>query len=216
LFADWQTRLNEGRYLKVATVFGNTANEGDLFGARLRLLQLNPPLNLTYRQYSDLATDGVFRCPTASAAATRIRNSNTFPWIWRYNYTGVFDDINNKNPLLRAYHASEVPMAFQTYNFSTFPYSPTHNEVELARYMQRAWVAFARSPYNGLDDLAIWRRYYPWNASFPTINTLGTPANATGVVYQGSEYIDAVCNEYDADARKDLVRQAITDFGGLL
>ncbi|KAJ6000555.1 hypothetical protein N7481_000964 [Penicillium waksmanii] len=81
----------------------------------------------------------------------RLRLDNSIP-TWRYLYQGSFPNLSPK-PWLGAYHSSEIPFIFGTYNVST-PYSQPASkaEIETSRYMQEAWVAFAKDPRHGLSN----------------------------------------------------------------
>ena len=74
--------------------------------------------------------------------------------IWRYRYFGEFPNMN-PYPWLHAYHGGEVPMVLGTAD----TYEPnTHEQDHISAYMQRAWVAFAKDPANGLLELG-WPHY---------------------------------------------------------
>jgi len=90
---------------------------------------------------------------------------------------------------MRAYHFSEVPIVFGTYNSSVFPFAPTAAEVALSSYMQTAWVAFARDPVNGLNSFG-WPTYNPSTASLVELGG----ANPSGAVFSSSIPFDAGCS----------------------
>lgn len=98
--------------------------------------------------------------------------------------------MTNNRPDLHAYHSSEIPIVFGTYNSSTFDEPPTDVEIVLSQYVQSAWVAFARDPVNGLTNFG-WPLYNPDTAS---IARLGSTDNATGVVFGSSANIDVGCD----------------------
>lgn len=102
----------------------------------------------------------------------------------------MFPDISTR-PELRAYHASEIPIVFGTYNASTIP--ATTPEIALSRFMQGAWVAFARDPKQGLLNLG-WPMYNPNTTSLAQI---GNPANQTGVVLTKGALVDSACGRLD-------------------
>ena len=143
-----------------------------------------------------------FTCPASSTAQERLAAGVP---TWRYQYQGtsphllmhtfsprsphlaVFPDISTR-PDLRAYHSSEIPLVFGTYNASTFA-PPTAAEIALSRYMQSAWVAFARDPAQGLVDFG-WPVYAQ---QAPTLVQLGNAGNATGVVFTEGALLDVTC-----------------------
>jgi carboxylesterase type B len=61
-------------------------------------------------------------CPASKTGGDRVAAGVP---TWRYLFEGVYPDLTNGNPNLRAYHSSEIPLVFGTYNTSTFPYAPT-------------------------------------------------------------------------------------------
>lgn len=103
----------------------------------------------------------------------------------------VFPDISTR-PDLRAYHASEIPMVFGTYNGSTIPATAT--QIALSHYVQRAWVAFARDPQQGLLNFG-WPMYNPNTTS---LAQLGNFFNQTGVVFTQGNLLDFVCKDQAA------------------
>ena len=113
-------------------------------------------------------------------------------------------------PDLRAYHASEIPIVFGTYNSSAFSVAPTAAEIALSKYVQGAWVAFARDPVNGLINYG-WPTYNPATA---TLVELGNVANQTGAVFTTSATFDAGCTATEAEL--SLVGQVLSLFGGAL
>ncbi|KAJ3723843.1 hypothetical protein C8R42DRAFT_663774 [Lentinula raphanica] len=94
-------------------------------------------------------------------------------------------------PQLRAYHTSEIPLVFGTYNTSANVTSipSTSTGIALSKTMQRTWLAFAQDPQNALPSQG-WPVYYPSG----TIATLGNYQNLTGWLFTESEVIDALCS----------------------
>jgi hypothetical protein len=105
----------------------------------------------------------------------------------------VFPDISSR-PDLRAYHSSEIPLVFGTYNSSTLPFGPTPNEIALSTFVQKAWVAFAVNPTGGLPSIG-WPKYNPLT---PTLAQLGNPLNPTGIVFTTGAIVDSQCATVDA------------------
>ncbi|KAM3065381.1 hypothetical protein ACMFMF_011105 [Clarireedia jacksonii] len=72
---------------------------------------------------------------------------------YRFQYRGNFSNIAPL-PWLGAYHSAELPLVFGTSGDFRGEDTPLEKETSLA--MQRAWMAFARSPENGLEKTG-WR-----------------------------------------------------------
>ncbi|CAK7199920.1 hypothetical protein SEUCBS139899_002607 [Sporothrix eucalyptigena] len=139
-YTDLQVR---GLYSQLPQVIGNVANE---------MVSLYYPWTgePPDQEVVDLLS-GLFVCPAAKAAKARQEYGSP---VWRFRYFGDFPNMN-PDPWLHAYHGSEVPMVFGT----TDTYAPnTPEQEQLSAYMQAAWVAFAKDPYNALLDLG-WPHY---------------------------------------------------------
>lgn len=63
---------------------------------------------------------------------------------WRYYFNASFSNTQ-AFPQLGAYHASEIPLVFRTYNAS----NTTTQEYALSLFMQGAWARFAKNPLAG-------------------------------------------------------------------
>lgn len=101
----------------------------------------------------------------------------------------VFRDISTR-PDLRAWHASELPIVFGTYNQST-EIAKTPEEIALSRYMQSAWVAFARDPQKGLSNFG-WPMYNPTSDS---LVQLGNFFNRSSATFGRGTDIDFACSK---------------------
>lgn len=101
-----------------------------------------PTSNLTeYDIISQILTDLVFQCPTALwANATASLDIPT----WRYYFNVSFTNTQVL-PNLGAYHASEIPLVFRTYDCA----NTTTQQSALAQSMQAAWARFAKNPLAG-------------------------------------------------------------------
>ncbi|KZO97048.1 alpha/beta-hydrolase [Calocera viscosa TUFC12733] len=197
LFGDWQRRLTQGQFLKVPTLLGNNANEGDIFVAAYEATGGKLPPLVTFNEASVACTDVLFHCPAFASARDRI---NAKVPTYRYIYSGVFGNINNGNGSLRAFHTSEIPIVFQTYNSSSFisKYPATGTEIALSKYIQNAWVQFARFGAAGLDVVG-WRPFSVDDLFHPSINVLGYPENPSGVTFQRTLEHDAGCSDLDGE-----------------
>jgi len=187
LFSDSAMRLEQGNFLKVPTLLGNNANEGDIFAIIDQLIATNTTNENVTLTLSEEITQGEFNCPASLSAAGRAKAGvHTF----RYRYEAVFPDISPR-PDLRAYHSSEIPIVFGTFNASGSPAAPTANEIKLSSFVQSAWVHFARNPAAGLRAAPFnWPTYNP-NAA--TLGELGGTANPTGVHFTSPAQFDANC-----------------------
>jgi len=187
-FDDSAARLAAGDFLKVPTLLGTNANEGDIFAVVEQLLTTNTTNNATTDALSAVLTQAVFDCPAAQSAAGRVAvKVPTF----RYRYEAVFPDISPPGLGLRTYHSSEIPIVFGTYNSSALPVAATPNEIKLSTFVQSAWVAFARNPASGLRAAPFnWPLYNP-NAA--TLGELGGSNNPTGVHFNFPATFDINC-----------------------
>ncbi len=90
----------------------------------------------------------------------------------------------NPLPWVGAYHFGEVPMVFGTTDFSYGPDTP--DEAAWSKYMQNAWVAFAKDPVDGLTSLG-WPRYSAAGNKLVTlgINSSTTPEFVLSTKYDG-------------------------------
>ncbi|KAG6827128.1 hypothetical protein H0H92_013130 [Tricholoma furcatifolium] len=182
-FSDTAARASAGDFLHVPLLGGTVENEGDIFVVAAQEVVSNITIPNLTEILADLETQLVFTCPAGAAALDRV-NANVS--TWRYQYQAVFPDISTR-PDLRAYHASEIPVIFGTF------ISPTATEKELSKFIQGAWVAFARDPAQGLIDLG-------WPQYSPTTNTLaqiGGFFNETGITLTEGDLIDFTCNSTD-------------------
>lgn len=193
-FDDTNERSAAGEFLKVPLLVGSNAQEGDIFVVSLEVLELGGSIpGLTQEGSADI-TELLFTCPASITAAGRV--AAQVP-TYRYHYEAVFPDLTNNRPDLAAYHSSEIPIVFGTYNSSTFTAANPASEVEIAlsQYVQSAWVAFARDPVNGLANFG-WPLYSPNTTS---IARLGSADNQTGVVFGSSGEFDVGCDATEAE-----------------
>ena len=104
----------------------------------------------------------------------------------------MFPDISWR-PELRVFHESELPIVWGTYNQSSFNVNgvaATQTEMQLSKYVQGAWAAFARDPANGLKAYG-WPTYSPNTASLVRLGN--STLNATGMVLGNSSDFDTNC-----------------------
>ena len=166
-------------------------------------------LNLTASPFFQLQ----FTCPTSKTVSDRVRAGvstwryqyqgnlfyTSFPWIvLQYQsrfFVGVFRDIF-PFPDTRSVHGSEIPLVFGTFptgsTNSPIPL-PTAKELALSKYMQSAWVAFARDPAKGLLNFG-WPLYDPNpRSNVSTLVELGGFYNQTGAAFAQGRLLDFTC-----------------------
>lgn len=146
LFANYTARALAGNYSRVPALIGNTADEGNSFVL---------PYNATYgppRDEADATTAGFFMCPTIQTSRDRYASNST---TFRYLYAGNFSNISPKW-WLGAYHSSDMPMVFGTYDIARGNGSAFQRQV--SKTMQDYWLAFAEDPVNGLPNMG-WQVY---------------------------------------------------------
>ncbi|KAF9077249.1 carboxylesterase [Rhodocollybia butyracea] len=187
VFADTQARAAAGNFLKVPLLAGTTANEGDIFIVLEELLLVGATIQPALDILSSIFAMGT-TCATAEGTNLRAAANSS---VFRYEYQAIFPNIS-PFPQLRAYHTSEIPLLFGTYNLSTesthIPSTPI--EIALSKSIQQLWVAFARDPANALPLLG-WPAYN--GSGQGIIAALGNSQNQTGWTFTESAVIDALC-----------------------
>ncbi|KJA28805.1 hypothetical protein HYPSUDRAFT_196967 [Hypholoma sublateritium FD-334 SS-4] len=185
---DFQARADKGNLLRVPLLVGSTAHEEDIFLVARQLSTTGLIIPALTEIYSDASSGFIGTCPSSATAAQRL---NMGVPTFRYQYEGVFRSLSTR-PDLRAYHSAEIPMIFGTYNSTVIDggVPASAEQIALSKYMQSAWVAFARDPVGGLPSVG-WPLYNP-NTS--TLAQLGNFFNTSGVVFEESAVVDAVCN----------------------
>ncbi|KJA18226.1 hypothetical protein HYPSUDRAFT_205596 [Hypholoma sublateritium FD-334 SS-4] len=199
IFSDTRARAAAGNFLHVPMLTGTTANEGDIFVVAEELLTLDFAVPGVTTVVSNAVTQVAFTCPASTASTDR---TNAGVPVWRYQYDAVFPDISTR-PDLRAYHSSEIPIVFGTYNASTSPSAATATEIALSTYVQSAWVAFARNPATGLTGSGFtWPEY----GATKEVILLGNSANPTGKTVVSAGAVDTDCGTIDVlvDVYNDL------------
>jgi len=121
--------------------------------------------------------DYAFRCPVKlwsdAFVSSGIKN------VYRYTYGAVFADLEPPEyPSLGAYHASELPLLFGTFNRST----ATAAEAELSQSLQAAFANFIKDPVN--SPAPNWPAYEPGLLGIAPVPTLAE------VAYEGNVDLD--------------------------
>ncbi|KAF4549769.1 Carboxylesterase-like protein 5 [Elsinoe fawcettii] len=134
----FQIGQNDTRQFLINT-FGN--NETIINAFLAAYPQGQGGLNTPYDVISQIFTEFAFQCPQAAmlkdSATARIPS-------WRYYFNASFANTQAL-PNLGAYHASEIPIVFRTYD----KFNTTVQEYALTQYMQSVWGRFARNPQGG-------------------------------------------------------------------
>ncbi|KAJ3825336.1 carboxylesterase [Lentinula raphanica] len=186
VFLDTKARAASGKFLRVPVIEGTTTNEGDIFIAIAELVAGGVTLEPAFDILSSIYTLQSL-CPASESIGYRAAAGVS---IFRYEYQAIFPNISPMPPL-RAYHTSEIPMVFGTYNISVnatnLPSTPI--EIALSKIMQHVWVAFARDPQNALPSMG-WPAY---DSNTQTIAALGNYQNRTGWTFTHSNVTDVLC-----------------------
>jgi carboxylesterase type B len=88
-----------------------------------------------------IMTDYNFTCPTSDFA--RVVSNAGLP-TWRYFFNASFPN-NQPIPGAKAWHISEIPIVFGTYDRN----GATASQIQLSRDIQQVWGDFVRTPENG-------------------------------------------------------------------
>ncbi|KAG5352140.1 hypothetical protein C0989_003557 [Termitomyces sp. Mn162] len=213
-FSDTPARAAAGTFLRVPLLLGSTQNEADFIGVSAEIATGFTVLNFV-EILDDLATLTDFTCPVGLTALDRV---NAKVPTWRYEYQGILTIVPSHSdsthslisavspdisprPDLRAYHTSELPVVFGTFT------SPTGTEKALSKFIQSAWVAFARDPAHGLLDIG-WPRY---SSDTTTLAQIGGVSNQTGITLNEGRLLDFACNS--TGTLGDVEAQLITLLG---
>lgn len=162
--------LASGKFANVPVLIGSNANEATVF-VNIAGLDGNPDINQTLAAngipfgisdataeslYPDLANDGsalisqlltdlLFTC-TARTLSDAISLSGRS--VWRYRYEGSFPNLQIF-PNAGAWHSSEIPSVWGTYELSNQFGDATPDQIALSKYMQGIWAGFAKAPAAG-------------------------------------------------------------------
>ncbi|CAM1511938.1 Fc.00g094510.m01.CDS01 [Cosmosporella sp. VM-42] len=170
IFANWTERRERGLVSKLPMLIGSAEND---------YASLYSPYDGSAPNQTevDALTNEYFNC--RAAIASQARHGLGIP-VWRYRYYGVFPNLNPL-PWLGAYHASDIPMVFETSDL--YGGANTPEETELSEYMQGAWAAFTRDPVDGLLELG-WPMY---DENERSLVMLGVNGTTTAIFADGME-----------------------------
>lgn len=127
----------------------------------------------------------LFLCPQTET--TRVRQLTGLD-TYVYLYAGNFSNISPK-PWMGAYHNAELPMLFGTHPNYRGPSSRL--EWATSHAMQDAWLAFARSPKDGLMEKG-WKMYEELGDRSVRMFGAGKPAKDTSL-----SKMEAMCDGRD-------------------
>jgi carboxylesterase type B len=127
-----RTNRQTGNIARVPILIGSNAREGSFYA--LPGADPNNELFITYFS---------FQCPARFVAEESKNSVATIP-SWRYYFNAFFPN-NQPLPNLGAYHSSEIPEVFGTYNQN----GATQRQREVSNAMMKAWADFAKNPANG-------------------------------------------------------------------
>ncbi|TGO54622.1 hypothetical protein BCON_0104g00190 [Botryotinia convoluta] len=181
VFSDYTSRSLAGNFIKYPMLIGHNDAEGNIFSLIAQMKGITLPE--TYWSSYETST---FFCPAAIRANVSVHNH--LP-IWRYRYFGDFPDMQlRENIDSGAYHGAEIyPLFGNTPSGVGIP-KRTVREVDLGRYMMKAWATFAKDPHRGLRKLD-WPIFSPGE---DTLIRLGF-RNITALDLSGSAEYDAGC-----------------------
>ncbi|KAH9959039.1 Alpha/Beta hydrolase protein [Russula compacta] len=199
-FDDPLERIRTRQSAQVPILLGNMQNDGIVFALR-------DPQNLSvfvaeefgsrvtpdvvrglYTGLNDsevisaVERDVMFRCPSKLWADAFV--SIGIKDVYRYTYGAVFADLQFP-PATGAWHGSELPILFGTYDCST----ATAAEVELSHSFQTALANFAKNPAN--SPAPNWPSYNP---SLPTLAKIAYHGNHAGHVLKVCSFITGRTN----------------------
>ncbi|XP_060075840.1 crystal protein-like [Ylistrum balloti] len=218
-----QSAFEMGVFVRKPVMLGTTANEGvpyiyktfkaplsrGAFSAMLFLLKPRDAMNLFLRyfprnvadareEFSQLATDLVFTCPTRKIARDLERRNAT--WLYVFDYPWKFLNTSRYVPYCKnkACHAAEIPFLFQSVHHGGFRLSMEDQHVadELLIY----WTNFAKfeNPNGDPTEEAVQNRTLSW----PLYTSRG-PFRFAGMVFKQPQsqveldYFGVVCNAFD-------------------
>ncbi|KAJ7271070.1 Carboxylesterase [Mycena rebaudengoi] len=203
-FSNPLSRIRTGLTARVPFIIGNMADDGSLsalgmmnlpqllstlFGGQVTADQVRPlyPGLNDSMIISEIFTGRAFQCPAQlwSNAAVGAGVSNVF----RYTYGAVFADLQ-KFPGAGAWHSSEIPEIFGTFN----AISATAPEVTLSQTMQTIVGNFVKNPISPAPN---WPRYVQGSGTnFAKLAYDGNVQLSDVVQAAQSDSIDGPCNAF--------------------
>lgn len=172
-FENYTAQYEKGAISTIPAIFGTNMND-----AVSLIPYPDNPANPPNETLAHIGTLSFFLCPAVTSSTQRDALGRD---TYRYYYTGNFSNVSPRY-WEGAYHASELPMVFGTYDQFRGP--GTEFEKETSEKMQDLWLKFAENPAkpNG------WQEYRTGNGL--EFGTKGT----NGAVVKNLKGIDAPCS----------------------
>lgn len=175
--------IKSGKSAQVPTIFGTNADEGTLFDVIAEMEESPsitgiPAPNLTESTGITLED---FQCPVSEL--TQLLAAQGLP-VHRYFFNATFPN-NVPYPEAGAFHTSEIPEVWGTFNTT----GATGEQVQISKYMNTAWAAFAKNPY--ADPASDW----------PQVGNDTSQSNILNIQNDGvaallsSDVLDALCKD---------------------
>jgi cholinesterase len=153
VFSDYGRRGRQGEFAQKPLLIGNTYNEAGLF----KVFAKAGGDNISEIDWS-LFNQGIFQCPTATAANYRFNNGVD---VFRYLYFGDFPNLAlTRNPPSGAYHTADIPIVFDT-AANASGVADTYQETLVENALQSIWAEFAKDPQNALKEDYYFPEYNP-------------------------------------------------------
>lgn len=138
VFSDYKERYAEGKVSQVPMIYSSAANDG----AVLASYNAQHPESGPGQETVNTITQRIL---CGAAESSRLRHGINLT-TYRYQYAGVWP---NQNPLswMGAYHSSDLPMLFGTYDVGTGD-SVLPMEIETSEKMQDFLLSFLHDPHH--------------------------------------------------------------------
>jgi carboxylesterase type B len=147
VFANYTDRAAQGLLSPVPALIGTNSHEG------AALVAYDPAgINETA---AELVTLSAFFCPALETTLERLSSGVEAATTHRYYYSGNFSNVSPR-PWMGAYHSSELPLLFGTYDIARGEGGPF--EAKVSETMQDSWRNFAKNGAEGLEAEA-WPEY---------------------------------------------------------
>ncbi|TGO27214.1 hypothetical protein BPAE_0045g00110 [Botrytis paeoniae] len=143
VFSNYTQRFINNQLSPLPVIYGFTDNDT----MSLDAFPANPLTESAHRTLASITQIPRFICPNSAASYYRTQLGLK---TYRFQYRGNFSNVSPL-PWAGAYHSSELPMIFGT--SEDFRGKNTELEWATSRAMQDAWLAFARKPDGGLEEL---------------------------------------------------------------
>lgn len=179
IFSNYTDRYIRGAYANVPMIYSYVKDEGVPFVP----YPANVTQGINITAAAVITTEGII-CPAAASSLLRLQINGTTP-TYRSSYSGNFSNISPL-PWFGAFHASDLPMYFGTYQDLIDPLTGegyTEQEKTVSETMQDYLLDFARSRGVGIAE---WPTYQAGNiVEFANGTVTAQNADVVG--------IDAVC-----------------------